>query len=269
MDFKKGTQRTSFVCETSSFLLCSIYKGIEMFLPLATSGSLMAPQNFWNAVLLYHEKPYVVNKKIVGVLQFYFYEVEFNSAVMKNINELFSVASILYELRKLKNLNHENLADVILNLLVPYDKNISLKEIDVDCFKDRQNGTFVSVRVLIPRSNNSEKCLEIVTLDRSNDTATFTAVSDSKLLVAPPFQYKIELMNSGHMRIVIETFEDAETSSAAWLADKLFSKLITWACNYDPSFATPPSLTLISVDKYSMLYKQLKDKYGQKMIKVR
>lgn len=238
-----------------------------MFLPLATSGSLVPQQNFWNAVLLYHEKPYVVNKRIVGVLQFYFYEVKFNSVAVRNIHELFNVTAILYEMKKIASLNHENLGDLILNLLLPYDKHVSLKEIDVDCFLNKLNGIFVSVRVLIPRSN-SEKCLEIVILDKTNDTATFTAVTRSKMLIAPPFQYKIELMNSGHMRIVIELFDDAETSSAAWLADKLFPKLLTWACNYDPSFTTPPSLTLISVDKYSMLYKQLKDKYGQKMIEV-
>lgn len=86
--------------------------------------------------------------------------------------------------------------------------------------------------------------------------------------LTPPFQYEIELSSNYNLRVNIQNFEDADSPHSEWLVDKLFKKLISWADNYRSDRAAEPSLHLIPIFDYSLLYNQLKEKYVPYLIQV-
>lgn len=234
------------------------------FLPLATSGTIISTYNFWNAVLLYHDRPQVVNRKIIGVSQSFIYRIEFHSTSVK-IKDLLTHAGLLYEVRKITELNQSNSFNLIKGILEPYDKTVIITEVTEEFLKQNSEDIFISARKLLPKQSNNF-CIELVLFDKDNNLVTFLAAEDGKNISAPPFPYHVEIMSTGHVRLLVDNFEDAETSSAEWLVDKLFLKLIKWAEEYSSEAITDPSLKLVDIEEYSQLYKNLKDKYGQKMV---
>lgn len=126
---------------------------------------------------------------------------------------------------------------------------------------------FVSVRILLPRSVKSKKCVEFVILDKGNDVATFIAISESsKTALSPNFAFDVELDKSNLMKICVNDLETEQEKASEWLADILFPKLIAWTEIRDT--LVQKSLTLVPVDKYCQLYQDLKLKYGEDIVKV-
>lgn len=237
-----------------------------MKIPLITSGCTVPLSKFWSSVLIFHDKPHILNKKIAGVTQLYFYEVV--KTDLKDISDYFTYSTIIYEIRKLSELTKENLHDVIANILIPFDKNLELCERDVKYFADCTSKLFISLRVLIPKSTSCKKCVEVVILNREENIATIYGVEDQrKCAITPGFPYHLEWLISGHVRITVDDFEDAETPSASWLADKVFSKIMKW-CTSELDTKPQGSLGLICLEKYVKIYQTLRDKYGKKLIAV-
>ena len=56
--------------------------------------------------------------------------------------------------------------------------------------------------------------------------------------------------------------------TSSWLSDTLLPKLAKWATEVDPDVPLSSSHSLISVERYSNLYAELKQKYGPKFVKV-
>ncbi|XP_018561921.1 probable tRNA (uracil-O(2)-)-methyltransferase isoform X2 [Anoplophora glabripennis] len=204
--------------------------------PLVTSTTVITPSVFWDVVMLYHNRPHVVN--------------------------------LLYEMRKLKKLTRENVSESFLRgLLECYDKNVTLNAVSTNDFNERCEGIFISVRILISRKSSNE-CMEIVIFDKNENTATFLAVSEKHAHpLAPPFPYNVELTSSGNLRIKLLNFEDADTAHAEWIAAKLFPKLLKWTDEDMDLTDTTGSLSLISIDDYSCTYGRIKSKYGNDLVK--
>ncbi|KAF5269671.1 hypothetical protein FQA39_LY08594 [Lamprigera yunnana] len=231
-------------------------------IPLISLDAEVTDQQFWHSISLYHNRPHLVNRRLVGVAQALFLRV--NS--IKPLIELFTRSAILYEVRKLKVLSKEYITvDFVKNILEPYDKNVILEEATLEDLLIFDESVFVSVRILLPRQD-MESCLEIVILDPKNKTCTFYGVSefDKKALV-PLFPYNISL-TSKHFTIELQTFEDAETASAEWLSDRLFPKLVNWMNNYQSNVIAQPSMSLVCLEHYTDLYQRLKKQYGKKIV---
>lgn len=238
-------------------------------IPLATSCTTISKEKFWDTIILYHNRPHLVNRKLTAVSQCLFYEVSFNSNGV-HLQDLLNRPAILYELRKLDSIITDNVNDKFLkNLLDPYDKNVQFNSLSVEALRDYTKGVFMSVRILFPRMRNCPKAIEVVTFDKEHNKATFLAVSDSdKLFIGPPFAYQIELTSSLNLRINVKSFEDADTSHAEWLVEKLFTKLLKWIENVDDNKQNIQSLSLVPVDEYCLTYNRLKDTYGESLVKV-
>lgn len=237
-------------------------------IPIITSSNLVPLQQFWKSVLLYHNKPHTVNRKVAGVIQLYLYE--FDSKKIKNLNDVFSYSGILYELRKVDDVNCKSIDEnFVLKFTEPYDKEFKPKKVCLKTVEEATNGLFISIRILLSRIKPYEKSIEVVLLNKTENCATFLAVSkETKYSIAPPFAYTVELEKSGHLRIILDSIEDCENSSADWLCEHLFEKLLKWSEDYESNEECLESLSLLDVGVYYNLYHKLKVKYCDEILKV-
>lgn len=234
--------------------------------PLSTSSSQLNATEFWNGVTLYHTRPHLINRKLLAASQVLFYKVCCQSIELSKLTELFTRPAVLYEMRKLKNISKEHITEQFIKNLIECDhQNIKLLLSNEDDFANENIGLFISIRILLPRNKSCGQCIEIVLLNKTNNTALFLAVTEfDNLTCAPHFPYVIELTNNFNLRINLTTFEDADTASAEWLVNSLFPRLLKWAIQEDKVIVK--SLSLIGVDDYSYIYQRLKQEYADNII---
>ncbi|ENN75433.1 probable tRNA (uracil-O(2)-)-methyltransferase [Dendroctonus ponderosae] len=233
--------------------------------PLVTSSTIIPLEKYWDALLLYYSRPHLVNRKITAVSQGLLCKVQFNSKGIE-LPELLNRSAILYELRKKNSWDHID-QELLKSLLEPYDKNVQLTDVSIQELRDYSQEVFVSIRLLFPRLKNCLKALEVITFDKQHNTAVFLAVSDTdKSLVAPPFAYQIQLASTSNLRINVNSFENADTGHAEWLASKLFSKLLKWIEDSNAHKPCIQSLSLIRPEDYCSTYNRLKETYAEKLV---
>ncbi|XP_017774402.1 PREDICTED: probable tRNA (uracil-O(2)-)-methyltransferase [Nicrophorus vespilloides] len=237
-----------------------------MLVPLVMSYGTIEVKNFWNAIYVYFNRPHLVNRKLVSISHVYLYSVEYNSA-SNRLRDVINYASLMDETSKVETLSKENLSNLVDNMLRPYDKDCKLTEVSFEEMKESLSGVFISLRILYPSNAKSNNCVEIALFDKNKSTATFLAATskDKFTLVAPPFPYTFEHDRSGHLKLVIH-LDEASTPSAGWLDNKVFNKILKWAEEYDESKDPQESLCLISTELYCSKYRELKEKYGQRMV---
>lgn len=234
-------------------------------LPLVTSSNIVDVGTFWNSLLLYIDRPHLVNRKLVAVLPFLIYEINTQCTSLKNV---FTHSAILYETRKLKSLTKSDITvEFLKNIFETHDKNVSFIERDPEFIGNVSNGLFVIVHVLLPKNSFYKQSVEVVILDKSKNFAHFNAIADvNDQIAAPPFPYDIKLSSTGQLQITVDKIEYADTNHSEWLVDKLFAKLIKWM--EQPEFdCSIKSLCLISTEDYYFTYMDLKNKYGDKLVK--
>lgn len=236
-------------------------------IPLVISSSKLTITEFWNAVMVYHNRPHLVNKKLLAASQILFYNVNLPNSDFGPFSELFTKFAVLYEMRQLKAISKGNITEQFIRKIVDcYHKNLGLSESSEDDFNRKNYGIYLSLRILLPRNKHSDLSVEIVLLNKNRNIAHFLAVTElDKLPCAPPFPYEIELDDNFNMRINLNNFEDADTASAEWLASNLFPKLLKWSPPEEN--ASIKTLSLIGVDDYSLVYNKLKKTFADDLIK--
>ncbi|CAG9815628.1 unnamed protein product [Phaedon cochleariae] len=188
------------------------------------------------------------------------------SIPVSKFKEIFTPSAILYEKRRLDNFKNIG-EDFIKNIIECYDRNVTLIPYTEQMFKEDSTGLFVSVRILLSKKNINHKSIEVVVLDKNTNSAIFTAVCEpGESVLAPPFIYELEL-NASNFRINLRDYEDAESTHAEWLADKLFPKLLKWSEIDTECRSTVKCLSLIPIDEYCILYSELKQKYAESLHK--
>lgn len=240
-----------------------------MELPLITSSSTFTSRQFWKAFLVYHNNLHVVNRKVAGTLPLYFFELKYNKAT--KLCDIFTYHGLVHETQKLQSVSKECVTpDFIGEMVAPYDKNYSLIPEDISkLLDDKLRGVFISLRILLPRGKNLDSCIEICVCDKENNRASFLGAQKSgQFCVVPPFEYHIEITNTGNIRFILNTLEDCENKSAMWLADILCPKFLKWCEENGEEKTEFKSLSLVQIDTYYALYHNIKDKYCKKMIEV-
>lgn len=259
-------------CEVIDFF-CSIFqKRVEMFqIPLASSASIISEEEFWKSVSIYHDRPHIVNRKLAVADQILFYKVDFNAKNIFNITDVLTPHALSYEVQQLGIIDRENISqDFLRNLLECYDKDVSFHKQNTDILQTSERGIYLSVRIILPRIQKCSRCIELIVLDKNKNLATFlsTCVDKDKLNPLPPFPYCVELTKDRFMRITLSSFEDADTSCAEWLFDSLFKKLMNWTALCEENNVIK-SLNKIPLQKYCLLYNDLKEKYAEPLRRVK
>ncbi|XP_057667449.1 probable tRNA (uracil-O(2)-)-methyltransferase [Diorhabda carinulata] len=234
-------------------------------IPLVTSSGGFNFPLFWEIVVLYLNRPYLVNKLITATTKIGLYKIEYNG---NQINELFTKSAILYERRKLINLSKETVTEEFISNIIEYNvRNLAITKVGDEYFSNANTGVYISLQILISRKNPDHKVLEIVILDKDKNCATFMSPYErTEDILTPNFVYQFEL-NGNNFRINLQEFEDAETSRAEWLADTLFPKLLKWSQCATDKKNTVQSLSLVPLDEYCILYDRLKRNYVKGLIK--
>ncbi|KAL0970373.1 hypothetical protein UPYG_G00241120 [Umbra pygmaea] len=213
-----------------------------------TEKSSTLPTEFWSAIDVWIKKPHVVNKRLCGVKE-----------------------------TESKTVGFEELG----NILLAHGCDIS-ESIDVLSFLN--NGTAhkqerlwsFCIRTFIPKVNcygaNIHK--DIILKDFDGQRVSFLPVEESAegtVCLRKNNIYQIHLLAGNNDEWTLEIhlmqpdkwFSDGVAyPKLPWLGGELLTKLVRWATERKAS-EFKSTLSLLPVEKYSLMYQQLKDKYKQ------
>uniref|UniRef100_A0A672LU43 tRNA (uracil-O(2)-)-methyltransferase n=1 Tax=Sinocyclocheilus grahami TaxID=75366 RepID=A0A672LU43_SINGR len=215
---------------------------------------MRSADSMWSAADVWIKKPHVVNKRLCGVTETEYRDVD--------TAELIQVLSPLLG-------TSIKIADISVFL----HTNIVDKE------HETAGRWCVGVRTIIPKVKKTGECLykEVIIKDIVGHAVTFIPFEETdvgQVTVKSSNIYQIQLqlkpeewMLSLHALMPEQWCSDGVAyPKLSWLCTKLLPKLSRWALESKTS-EFKSTLSLIPVEKYSILYQQLKEKYKE-LVKV-
>ncbi|KAM4536522.1 putative tRNA (uracil-O(2)-)-methyltransferase [Odontesthes bonariensis] len=210
------------------------------------------PEGFWSAIDVWIKKPHVVNKRLCGTKETESRDVDRE------------------ELRFLLD-NAEVFQDVILFL----SSGVSPAQTH-----GKDKPWSFSVRTFIPKVNcyGTKLQKEVILKDFDGQQVTFLPFeedAEGKVSLKKGNIYLIKLLSRGFEEWVLELhvlmldawFSDGVAyARLPWLSSDLLPKLVRWSAECKSS-EFRSTLSLLPVEKYSLMYQQLKEKY-KAMVKV-
>ncbi|XP_048826268.1 probable tRNA (uracil-O(2)-)-methyltransferase isoform X1 [Brienomyrus brachyistius] len=220
-----------------------------------TDTDCVLPVRFWSAVDVWIKKPHVLNKRLCGVKEEDYKEV--------NGTELEHILSVLW------GVSFEQLKDIIF-----YLNN------DDECHSqplDTENGQWCyEVRTIIPKVNSygTQMHKEIILKDLPRKRVMFLPFeesADGDCLFRKTNVYQIQLnnVNNDEWSISVSILGENDWFSdgvvyprLSWLGDDLLPRLVRWAMDSQTS-EFKSTLSLLPIEKYGPLYQELKAKYRE------
>ncbi|KAI3376403.1 hypothetical protein L3Q82_016891, partial [Scortum barcoo] len=213
-------------------------------------GCRTLPEGFWSAVDVWIKKPHVVNKRLCGVKETEAGEEEGRGTLRSLLDSPGLSHEVLSFLSPPAGAHGESWSSSSVRTFIPkvscYGTNLQ-KELILKDF-DRQQVTF------LPFEEDAEGQ---VSLKRGN-------IHQVQLLHQDCEEWALEL----HALAPDAWFSDGVAyPKLRWLSSDLLPKLARWATECKSS-EFRSTLSLLPVEKYSLMYQQLKDKY-KAMVKVK
>lgn len=210
-------------------------------------GCKTLPEGFWSAVDVWIKKPHVVNKRLCGVTEAECEDVGFLLDVSENSQDIFSFLTSGF------TTEHTH---------------------------DKENSWCFSIRKFIPKVNcyGSKMQKEVIVKDFGRQRVSFLPFEedvDGHVSLKKGNIYQIQLLHQDcedwalelHTLTLGTWFSDGVAyPKLSWLSTDLLPKLIRWATE-SKSSEFRSTLSLLPVEKYSLMYQQLKEKY-KNMVKV-
>ncbi|XP_012730230.2 probable tRNA (uracil-O(2)-)-methyltransferase [Fundulus heteroclitus] len=205
------------------------------------------PEGFWSAVEVWLKKPHVVNKRLCGAT-----ETESRDVDAEDLGTLLDAGD----------------ADLL--------RDVSLFLCGGDSASHQEHRSWSSsVRTFIPKVNSygGKRQKEVVLKDSNRHLVTFLPFEEDAAAGKASFKkgniYQLRLCGHGSEQWTLELhtltsdgwFADGVAyPKLRWLSSELLPKLARWAaeCRAGEFRST---LSLLPVEKYSLTYQQLKDKY--------
>lgn len=220
------------------------------------SGCKSLPEGFWSAVEVWVKKPHVVNKRLCGATETESRDVD------------------LEDLRKLLGDNNDD-GELIQDVFQFLCSGASPAH-------THQDKPWTStVRTFIPKVNcyGAKQQKEVVLKDSDRQHVTFLPFEEDTAGESVSLKkcniYQIRLCSQGCEQWALELhaltsdgwFSDGVAyPRLSWLSSDLLPKLVRWAAESKTS-EFKSTLSLLPVEKYSLMYQQLKEKY-KSMVKV-
>ncbi|XP_022616488.1 probable tRNA (uracil-O(2)-)-methyltransferase [Seriola dumerili] len=214
-------------------------------------GCKTLPEGFWSAVDVWIQKPHVVNKRLCGAKE----------TERKEVNA--------------EDLLHGPLAELSQDVLSLLSSRLSPAQ------THQQDKPWCStVRTFIPKVNSYGTSLhkEVVLRDFARQQVTFLPLeedAEGQVSLKKSNIYQIQLCSQDcedwslelHVLTPGAWFSDGVAyPKLPWLSSDLLPKLVRWATECKSS-EFKSTLSLLPVEKYSLVYQQLKEKY-KAMVKV-
>lgn len=216
-----------------------------------------SPESFWSAVDIWIKKPHVVNKRLCGVT-----ETEYRHVSCEELERC---------LCSFTGISLRDLPEILL-FLQAHTAPTSHQTVPT---------WSVGGRTIIPKaglqSSAAKLYKEIIVKDVNGQTVTFLPVEENTeghIILRDSNIYQIQLQGktddsilSLHVLRLDQWYSDGVAyPKLTWLTSELLPKLARWATE---SKATEfkSTLSLIPIEKYSVLYQQLKNKYKE-LVKV-
>lgn len=131
---------------------------------------------------------------------------------------------------------------------------------------------YLCVKKLLPRNTQIfSPTLELVFIDKGSVSVTsfHKPIVLGKQTLGLNVPYRIQHHQYASTCINVCKSNDNYGKSCDWLKSKFFPRLMKWMDSENDNAGTRiSSLSLISVEKYTLLYNQLKEKYGTGMVNV-
>ncbi|XP_054656398.1 probable tRNA (uracil-O(2)-)-methyltransferase isoform X2 [Dunckerocampus dactyliophorus] len=213
-------------------------------------GCKTIPEGFWSAVDVWIKKPHVVNKRLCGVK-----ETESRHLAGEALSLVLG--------------DNEELPDDVLNFII------------TSSAITRKHTLSYHIRTFIPKVNiyGTHLRKEVVVKDFDRQQVTFLPFEEDekgKVTLKKCNIYQIQLHLTNFMQWLLELHVfTADTEwhcdgvaypRLSWLSTELLPKLLRWSTECRSGDFTS-TLSLLPVEKYSLTYQQLKDKY-KAMVKV-
>ncbi|XP_059371575.1 probable tRNA (uracil-O(2)-)-methyltransferase isoform X1 [Carassius carassius] len=208
----------------------------------------MRSDSMWSAADVWIKKPHVVNKRLCGVTETEYMDVD----TAELIQVLFSLLGPNIKIADISMFLHADIVD---------------KE------HETAGRWCVGVRTIIPKVNKTGESLykEVIIKDNVGHAVTFipfeeTGVEQVTVKSSNIYQIQLQLkpeewMFSLHALTPEHWWSDGVVyPKLSWLCTKLLPKLSRWALESKTS-EFKSTLSLIPVEKYGILYHQLKEKY--------
>ncbi|XP_070541406.1 probable tRNA (uracil-O(2)-)-methyltransferase [Ptychodera flava] len=233
---------------------------------------------FWKAVDIWIQKPHVVNRRLCGATILYRDNVLINnlSLFLKQrqdtlVKELSNTSDIVIDKSSLERNQHLGSDDE------PQTEGVT------DCLGNDLYVEFC-IRKLLPKYlQRSVPLHEHVILDKKMRCAVFMSfhsIHGSKCeedgMTVVLYAYRIHFSKEDEPRISLQILDNqppvdltngVTLPTADWLVKNLLPKLVKWSMDSNPGQSVN-SNSLISMEKYTVLYQQLKQKYGPEINKV-
>ncbi|XP_022190680.2 probable tRNA (uracil-O(2)-)-methyltransferase [Nilaparvata lugens] len=242
--------------------------------------STVASDQFWTSIRIWNDRPHIINRRLLAVEVLKKFRIE--TQHLDNIVSLLKDSirkSILSDSKSAPSGSH--LEEILKGFP---SLNILTNDSNVDDFEDdREKSVVCEIRKLLPRfKNHQENTIELSIFDQSQNHATYIKIypETREHSVSPNCNYRLEFSNGMFMLSVgaeptgnvdnrtSETEVCKEQSKYDFLKKHLLPKLVQLAENVTRTGPVKSSLQLVSVNKYCLLYQNLKDKYGKLFVEI-
>jgi len=236
------------------------------FEQIASENTNSSVLQFWKAIAIWMKNPHVVNRRILGSRELLTIKVNCN------VLDIFQRIDKLHiQPNDFKNdLFSRNIKDLLDTLnITEYCQSFEC----MDPFEVLNDKVYLCIKKLLPRNTQIfSPTLEFVFIDkRSANVISFHKLMNlDKQSLGPNTAYSIQHHEYGSTCInVYKSDADNYSKSCDWLRFKFFPRLIKWMdSENDIASSKISSLSLISIEKYTLLYNRLKEKYGAKMVEI-
>lgn len=236
------------------------------FEQIASESTNSSASQFWKAIAIWMRNPHVVNRRILA------------SQELLAINVACNVPEISARIKKLRIQSNEFECDLsskdakdLLNML-DITEYCQSHECANAIEASDEDKAYLYVRKLLPRNTQLfSSTLEFVFVDKGAVSVTcfYKPIAQDKQPLGPNTIYSI-----GHKEYSSTSISTHESNgedcskSHAWLKSKFFPRLIKWMESENECIVPRiNSLSHVSVEKYTLLYNRLKEKYGTEMVK--
>ncbi|XP_011258967.1 probable tRNA (uracil-O(2)-)-methyltransferase [Camponotus floridanus] len=237
------------------------------FEQIASENTNSSVLQFWKAIAIWMKNPHVVNRRILGSRELLTIKVNCNVLdIFERIDKLhIQPNDFKYDLFS------RNVKDLLDTLnITEYCQSFECMD-PFEILNDDK--VYLCIKKLLPRNTQIfSPTLEFIFIDkRSANVISFHKLMNlDKQSLGPNTAYGIQHHEYGSTCINVHKSDaDNCSKSCDWLRFKFFPRLIKWMeSENDIASSKISSLSLISIEKYTLLYNRLKEKYGAKMVEI-